>query len=59
MITYETLKSFCGDDLVRPQMMYACRRADGWWATDAWRIIYVPMTECQQGDMRFLCDEMP
>lgn len=59
MITYETLKSFCADDTLRPQMMYACRREDGWWATDGHRVICVPMEECQQGDVRFLCDEMP
>lgn len=59
MITFETLKSFCAYDTLRPQMMYACRREDGWWATDGTRIICVPMEECQQGDVRFLCDEMP
>lgn len=59
MITYETLKTFCADDTLRPQMMYACRRADGWWATNGQKIICVPMEECQQGDVRFLCDEMP
>ena len=59
MITYETLKTFCADDTLRPQMMYACRRADGWWATDGHRVICVPMEECQQGDVRFLCDEIP
>ena len=59
MITYETLKTFCGDDPIRPQMMYACRRADGWWATDGFKVIYVPMEECQQGDVRFFGDEMP
>lgn len=59
MITFETLKSFCSSDPLRPAMMYACRREDGWWATDGCHIICVPMTEVQQGDMRFLCDELP
>lgn len=60
MITYETLKSFCADQYdLQKSMVYACRREDGWWATDAHRIICVPMSEVQQGDMRFLCDEMP
>lgn len=59
MITYETLKSFCSEDLLRPALQYACRRADGWWASDGSRIICVPMDECQQGDLRFYCNELP
>lgn len=59
MITFDTLKSFCSSDPLRPAMMYACRRADGWWASNGHKIICVPMEECQQGDVRFLCDEMP
>ncbi len=59
MISYETLKSFCADEDLRPQLMYACRRSDGWWATNGQKVIYAPMEECQQGDARFFCDEMP
>lgn len=59
MITYETLKTFCATNTIHPVMNYACRRTDGWWATDGHRVICVPMEECQQGDLRFLCDEMP
>lgn len=60
MITYETLKSFCAvDNFLRPALNYACRREDGWWASDGWRIICVPMEETQQADLRFHCDELP
>jgi len=59
-VTYETLKSFCADEYaLRPQLHYAIKRGEYWWASDGYRIICVPMNQTQQGDMRFLCDEMP
>ena len=59
MITYETLKTFCATDPLRPILNYAFRGKEGWWATDAQRLIYVPMEECMQGDERFQRDEIP
>lgn len=59
-ITYETLKSFCAEKYdLRPQLHYAIKRGEYWWASNGYRIICVPMNQTQQGDMRFLCDEMP